>query len=440
MWRGGACPDDVLDLLAFHNDFARVFAFNAAWVASYDAAAAAEQWRVFDMAAELARLGVPNSGWRLSDVNREHARCATYPELLCVPARVSDADLGPVFGFRSRGRIPVLVWQHAEHGAALCRCAQPSVGLKNARCDEDERLFEAVAALRPGRPLWIVDARPKIAARANQLKGRGVDKQKRYRGCTVLFMDIANIHKMREALGKLEAVVMRDHESALPFRVPATKWLAAVHLVLGSAVEVARRLEQGDSVVVHCSDGWDRTAQLSALAQLLLDPYFASYRGFAVLVEKEWAAFGHKFRDRCRQQPTSAASREQSPIFLQFLDCVRQLLVLCPAAFEFGEQYLVVLAEEVYSGRFGTFLFNSPAERRCYLAETRTLPVWAYLEARRGELANPHYCPGTRLIKDVLARGVHVSLWEAYYLRGRRLHAADSELPLTTPWKEPPYP
>lgn len=76
----------------------------------------------------------------------------------------------------------------------------------------------------------------------------------------------------------------------------------------------------GGHVLIHCSDGWDRTAQLSALAQLCLDPYFRTVRGFMVLVEKgrkwwdcvfaclhnihsyippEWTGFGHKLNDRC---------------------------------------------------------------------------------------------------------------------------------------------
>lgn len=50
------------------------------------------------------------------------------------------------------------------------------------------------------------------------------------------------------------------------------------------------------SVVVHCSDGWDRTAQLTSLAMLMLDSYYRTIRGFEVLLEKEWLSFGHRFQ------------------------------------------------------------------------------------------------------------------------------------------------
>lgn len=49
-------------------------------------------------------------------------------------------------------------------------------------------------------------------------------------------------------------------------------------------------------MVVHCSDGWDRTGQLTSLAMLMLDGYYRTIRGFEVLLEKEWLSFGHRFQ------------------------------------------------------------------------------------------------------------------------------------------------
>lgn len=53
-----------------------------------------------------------------------------------------------------------------------------------------------------------------------------------------------------------------------------------VHLpVLQGSVEVAECLNRGEAVLIHCSDGWDRTSQLSSLGQLFLDPYFRTFKG-----------------------------------------------------------------------------------------------------------------------------------------------------------------
>ena len=41
---------------------------------------------------------------------------------------------------------------------------------------------------------------------------------------------------------------------------------------------------EGVSVLVHCSDGWDRTAQTCALIALLIDPYYRTLHGFMVYI------------------------------------------------------------------------------------------------------------------------------------------------------------
>lgn len=35
-------------------------------------------------------------------------------------------------------------------------------------------------------------------------------------------------------------------------------------------------------MLVHCSDGWDRTAQVCSVASLLLDPHYRTLKGFMV--------------------------------------------------------------------------------------------------------------------------------------------------------------
>ena len=52
------------------------------------------------------------------------------------------------------------------------------------------------------------------------------------------------------------------------------------------------------SVVVHCTDGWDRTAQLTSLAMLMLDSYYRTIRGFEV----RYNAFFTSLRNRGREE------------------------------------------------------------------------------------------------------------------------------------------
>lgn len=60
-----------------------------------------------------------------------------------------------------------------------------------------------------------------------------------------------------------------------------------------------------------------------------------------MLVETEWLDFGHKFGDRCGHQENTDDVSEQCPVFLQWLDCIHQLLKQFPCLFEFNEAFLV---------------------------------------------------------------------------------------------------
>lgn len=98
-------------------------------------------------------------------------------------------------------------------------------------------------------------------------------------------------------------------------------------------MEIVQKLMAGINVLVHCSDGWDRTAQLCSLASMILDPYYRTMEGFQILIEKDWIRFGHQFGVRLAQGMNDPQGEEKSQVFLQFLDCVSQLLYQFPSDF-----------------------------------------------------------------------------------------------------------
>lgn len=54
--------------------------------------------------------------------------------------------------------------------------------------------------------------------------------------------------------------------------------------MLKAAVLVSSAVDrEGRPVLVHCSDGWDRTPQIVALAKILLDPYYRTMEVHFVL-------------------------------------------------------------------------------------------------------------------------------------------------------------
>jgi hypothetical protein len=148
----------------------------------------------------------------------------------------------------------------------------------------------------------IVDARPTINAMAMQIVGKGSENMDGYKGAQKAYLGIDNIHVMRKSLQKVVDALSHSDVAAFapnPEQVAATGWLRHIGNVLEGSALIARTVGIMHShVLIHCSDGWDRTSQLSALSQICLDPYYRTIDGFIVLVEKDWLSFGHMFRQR----------------------------------------------------------------------------------------------------------------------------------------------
>lgn len=148
----------------------------------------------------------------------------------------------------------------------------------------------------------IVDARPTVNALAMQAVGLGSENMDNYRFATKVYLGIDNIHVMRDSLNKvIDCLKESDVTPLAPNRDSLAKsgWLKHIAGMLDGAGIIVRQVGlQHSHVLIHCSDGWDRTSQLSALSQLCLDPYYRTLEGFIVLVEKDWLSFGHMFHHR----------------------------------------------------------------------------------------------------------------------------------------------
>uniref|UniRef100_A0A8C2JWH5 Phosphatidylinositol-3,5-bisphosphate 3-phosphatase MTMR2 n=1 Tax=Cyprinus carpio TaxID=7962 RepID=A0A8C2JWH5_CYPCA len=377
-------------------------------------------WKVYDPLAEYKRQGLPNESWRISKVNDHYELCDSYPATLFVPVTITDEELRRVSSFRAKGRIPVLSWIHPESQAAVVRASQTMVGQNGRRCKEDEKLLQAIMdANAQSHKLFIFDARPSVNAAANKMKGGGFESEDAYQNAELVFLDIHNIHVMRESLRKLKDVVYPNiEESHWLSNLESTHWLEHIKLILAGALRIADKVESGKtSVVVHCSDGWDRTPQLTSLALIMLDSHYRTIRGFQILLEKEWLSFGHRFQQRVGHGDKNHTDADRSPIFLQFIDCVWQMTRQFPAAFEFNEYFLITILDHLYSCLFGTFLCNSEQQRLKEEVPKRTVSLWSFVNSQLEEFVNPLYVhyPSHVLFPTVGIR--HLQLWVSYYIR-----------------------
>jgi len=404
----------------------------------------------------IKRTAITQPPWTIwASVNSTYQLSQSYPSVLVGPASLDETKpealsvIRQCSVFRKGQRLPSLTWC-GTGGASLWRSSQPKVGLQGNRSPADElyvrHIIESARGANamaepppifprnfleqltgdytassgtgksddwvpePGCGLKILDLRPRAAAMANRTGGYGYENTSNYSNTTLQFCNIQNIHAVRDSYTKLCSLC--NSKSTVDvhwnYLVEDTKWLSHIRSILAASWEAAYWVHVWKiPVLLHCSHGWDRTSQVSALSQLLLDSYYRTRQGFAVLVEKDFMSFGHPFHLRSAhgegRSDTKSASQSNdegqiSPIFLQFLDCVYQLVELYPKAFEFNCAYLLELSFHTYSCRFGNMLCDTEREREALAGiRQRTHSIWDYLEKKQ-QLINENYMQGDDVI------------------------------------------
>ncbi|GMM38427.1 phosphatidylinositol-3-phosphatase [Saccharomycopsis crataegensis] len=311
-------------------------------------------WNIYNIEREFERQGLNfkslqkddntiqypgQNSWRISTINESYQFCETYSKDIIVPKSISDSVLKYAAKFRSKNRIPSLTYYFKKNGCTLTRSSQPLTGLSQSRSIQDEKLiYEIFMSNRYSSDTsspsssssqsstsssrsqlqtptsnitdlgnhndLIVDARPTANAMAQTALGAGTEIIDNYKNCKRKFLGIDNIHVMRDSLMKIYEV-LKDSDILLQLpmlnssTLSKSNWLKNLTIILNGVDLVVKSLFfNNNHVMVHCSDGWDRTTQICSLAEICLDPYYRTLEGFIVLIEKDWSSFGHRFKER----------------------------------------------------------------------------------------------------------------------------------------------
>ena len=379
--------------------------------------------KIYNFFEEFKRQGIifssqSNNDFRvLKNVNYE--LCESYPKKIIVPNSMTNDEIKKCAEFRTKNRLPTLTYRHYKNGACIWRSSQTKTGLKNYSNKSDIKLLNFIAN---NKKLYIYDARPYLNAMANKLKGAGFENINNYPDIDLdlIFCGIPNIHSVRNAYQKLLENVSYNTttDTTLFYNISNSYWYEYIIILIKSSFQIFESIKiKKSNVLIHCSDGWDRTSQLCALSQILLDKYYRTLNGFICLIEKDWLSFGHQFRYRngfYSQMDTSINENQFSPIFLQWLDAVYQLMSQNYEKFEFNFDLILLLAEELYGGKYGTFMFNNDKERELF-QEDKTCSLWNYIKENENKFINKLYDKDDDRFLEINYK--NIKLWKDYFYR-----------------------
>lgn len=169
---------------------------------------------------------------------------------------MSPKDLEECAKSRTKGRIPILSYYLRHNGATLWRSSQPKEGLLGGVSKADKKMMKSItnaSALCKNRnvpsaladlkketaTLHIYDARSKIAAFGNKLKGSGYENMSEFPFAWLKFCDIGNIHTMRDSYIRLLTLCNDPRSHYWLDRLDRTSWLNHISSIIRSAKEMA---------------------------------------------------------------------------------------------------------------------------------------------------------------------------------------------------------
>jgi len=303
-----------------------------------------------DWLNELQRLKVDDT-WRVANVNGKFQTCPSLSELFVVLESLSDSDVTRMALHYVESRLPTWCWSHPITGVPiLCSAAgrPDSIFLEK----EESSFFRALSLIN--------------TEEQKEAKVEVIDLTKM----------CPSIHELQQSFLKIKELCVMETskefwsiDSTWLTSLEASKWLHYIRLSLAAAVDVVKSIAVDQCpAIIKETGGRDFVLVVGSLAQLMLDSYYRTIRGFQTLLQKMWVVGGHQFLQRCYhiRCPVEEGEKEnngESPVFLHFIDCVYQLTQQFPSEFEFSETYLHALLDSLHACMFDTFLFDCEKQR-----------------------------------------------------------------------------
>ena len=91
-----------------------------------------------------------------------------------------------------------------------------------------------------------------------------------------------------------------------------------------------------------------------------------------------------------------------------------------PTAFEFNNNMLLFLCKEIFSNKYGTFLFNCEKDLINYKAKQTTISIWSEILREKNKYINDIYRELKEPI-DVKGELQYLSIWNEYFFQYDKL-------------------
>eukprot|EP01080_Neovahlkampfia_damariscottae_P007431 gene7431-11754_t len=363
---------------------------------------------------DLNRFTNSSKYWKIFNQftqDQKYFICPTYPYNFIIPIAFDEEKLKKASLFRSKQRLPVICWK-SNDDVLLLRSSQPNSGFTQSSKLDVELISKYCERDETKTKIQFIDCRPLINATANIIKGYGFENVSKYKHSNISFENIDNIHSVTKCF---------KHLSEMDFKY----WVSSLSSIIQASIRVVSHIKNNVSVLIHCSDGWDRTPQVVGLSQILLDPYYRTLEGFQVLIEREWISFGHMFLSRNNLIVSKDNESERSPIFRQFLDCVLLIMTQFPNEFEFNYGFILVLLEQSSSGLFGNFLFDSEFEGMVK-KKYSTCSFWTLVNQKKEFFINFDFNPKEKIINSFVEDQIFHDFWKICNLHTEKFENQNS--------------